>query len=262
MMSGWRWVTPVAFLAMGACFATRNDVRILQEDLAIARASSARADSARAAQLAALERSLGQVGDSVRMVNDRLGRTQAWQANTRDDLRAIQEQLLNILELTGASQRNLQNLRASMEERNQQQTSAAPGDSASRTPGGPGPNQLFTLSRDQLSRGSAGAARSGFEELLKQYPTSDLAPEAQYWIGESYAKEADAGAADSVYQMVVARYPNAPRAATAMYKHGLYLQTVKRTNEARDAFRRVISAYPKSDEAQLATERLREIGGK
>lgn len=260
-------LAPVALaLATGACFATRSDVRILQEDVASVRASTLRADSARAAQIAQVAATLGEVTDSLKSSNARLGR---WQANVQGDLRSIQEQLLQIQELTGQSQQRLIELRSQIEERNSQMPAPAgppvPGDTtrppqAAAQPAGPGPATLYRLAFDQMSRGSHGTARTGFQDLLTQYPTSDLAPDAQYYIGETFQAEGNTAAADSVFSLVVSTYPRAPRAATALYKHGLYLQKAKRDREARQAFQSVIDKYPRSDEAALAREQLRPGG--
>ena len=262
-------LAPVALaLATGACFATRNDVRILQEDVAAARAAMLRADSARAVQIAQVAATLGHVTDSVRSANARLER---WQANATGELRSIQEQLIQVQQLTGASQSQLDRLRAELEESNTRTQAAptppVPGDTMARpaggtptTPAGPGPATLYRLARDQLERGSHGTARAGFQELLTQYPTSDLAPDAQYYIGESLAAEGNPAAADSVFNLVVTTYPRAPRAASALYKHGLFLQKAKRDREARQVFQSVIDKYPRSDEAQLARDQLRPGG--
>lgn len=254
-------LAPVALaLATGACFATRSDVRILQEDVASARAAMLKADSTRAAQIAEVATTLGQVNDSVRSANARITRMQA---NAQGDLRTIQEQLIQILELTGASQQRLIELRTQIEERNNQMVPVpgppVPGDTTARSsqPGGPGPATLYKLAFDQMSRGSHGTARSGFQDLLTQYPTSDLAPDAQYYIGETFQAEGNSVAADSVYNLVVTTYPKATRAATALYKHGLFLQKAKRDGEARKVFQSVIDKYPRSDEADLAREQLR-----
>ena len=257
-------LTPVAVaLATGACFATRSDVRILQEDMAAARAAMLKADSARAAQIAQVATTLGEVTDSVRSANARIAR---FQANAQGDLRSIQEQLLQIQELTGASQQRLIELRSQIEERNNQippapvaprDTTGRPPQTTSTQPAGPGPATLYKLAFDQMSRGSHGTARTGFQDLLTQYPTSDLAPDAQYYIGETFQAEGNSAAADSVYSLVVTTYPRATRAATALYKHGLFLQRAKRDREARQVFQSVIDKYPRSDEAALAREQLR-----
>jgi tol-pal system protein YbgF len=247
-------------LATGACFATRSDVRILQDDITTFRATQQKADSARAAQLAEVVAMLGQVNDSLRTANARVSR---WQADARGDIRNIQEQLVQIQELTGASQQRLLELRRDMEERNQQTAPSPvapiPGDSSKvpTQPAGPGPATLYKLSVDQMNRGSHSTARTGFQDLLTQYPNSDLAPDAQYYIGETLQAEGNTAAADSVFSLVVSKYPSAPRAATALYKHGLILQKAKRDREARQAFQAVVDKYPRSDEAALAREQLR-----
>ena len=255
-------LAPVALtLATGACFATRNDVRILQQDVAAVRAATARADSARAAQIAEVASTLRLVTDSVRAANERVAR---FQANAQGDLRLIQEQLLQVQELTGQSAAKLTDLRREMEERNAQApvlVPPGPGDTT-RSPqaAGPGPATLYRLAFDQMSRGSHSTARTGFQDLLTQYPNSDLAPDAQYYIGETLQAEGNSTAADSVFSLVVQKYPSAPRAATALYKHALFLQRAKRDREARQTFQSVIDKYPRSDEAALAREQLRAGG--
>jgi len=253
-------LAPVALaLATGACFATRNDVRILQDDITKFRTSQQTADSARAAQLAQVTATLGEVNDSLRATSARMAR---WQANAQGDIRNIQEQLVQIQELTGASQQRLLDLRRDLEEKSAPPSAPIPGDTTraavvAPASGAPGPATLYKLAFDQMSRGSHSTARSGFQTLLEQYPTSDLAPDAQYYIGETLQAEGNTAGADSVFSLVVSKYPSAPRAATALYKHGLFLQKAKRTSEARQAFQTVIDKYPRSDEAALAREQLR-----
>ena len=255
-------LSPVALaLATGACFATRSDVRILQDDITKFRASQQAADSARAAQLAQVTATLGQVNDSLRATSARMAR---WQGNAQGDIRNIQEQLVQIQELTGASQQRLLDLRRDLEEKSAQPPSPVPGvpgdTTRAVTPAAgaqPGPATLYKLAFDQMSRGSHSTARSGFQTLLDQYPKSDLAPDAQYYIGETLQAEGNPSGADSVFSLVVSKYPSAPRAATALYKHGLFLQKAKRDSEARQAFQTVIDKYPRSDEASLAREQLR-----
>ena len=256
-----RFLLPAGALLTGACFATRSDVRLLQSDIAAARAESARLDSVRASQLTTISSMLSTIQDTLRGTNTRLAR---WQADQLGDLRSLREQILLVQELTGQSQRNLQQFRADLEERNQAVATpavpAAPGDTSRPAgPPAPGPNQLYQLSYDQWRRGSNKTAREGFLELLRLYPTSDLAPDAMYYVAETYAGEKNEGAADSVYTAVVTTYPRSPRAATALYKHGLALQRAGRTQEAKEALERVVREYARTDEAALAREALRTI---
>ncbi len=265
-----RCIAPVALVATGACFATREDVRLLQTEMNGMRAEAAKADSARQAELAHVVAMLGLVRDSLGAMSARMLKAHG---DIRGDLYSMGQQLIQIQELTGQSQRRLQELRAGLEERNPYGVAPPPGGvppaAASKEstaavapplpPGTPGPNQLFQLSLEQLRRGSPGAARTGFETLLQQYPTADIAPDAQFYLGEAYRAEGNTAAADSVYRIVVQKYPDSPRAATALYKHGLYLEEQHNATGARAAFNELIRKYPRSDEAALAREHLRTM---
>jgi tol-pal system protein YbgF len=265
-------------LSTGACFATRQDVAVLQQDISTVRAETQRSDSVRRAQLDRVITGIRSVTDSLGQVSVRLARLQG---EVLGRMTSQDEQLLTIQELTGQSQRRLQELRADLERRGSTTppgglpigpttalpaTGGRPGTTApapvgpaaaSTGAGNPGPNQLFQVALDQLRRGSTGAARTGFEDLLRQYPNDENAPEALFYVAETHASDGNVAAADSTYLQVVQRYPTAGRAATALYKHALVLQQSGRTQQARAAFQDVVDRYPRSDEADLARDRLR-----
>lgn len=228
------------FLLMSttACLATRQDVETLQQDLRLVRSEAARDDSIRARQVQRL-------ADSVTALNRRMVE---FRAETRGRLSTIDEQLLRTQEMAGQSQSRVQEMRAVLEQ-------ARPAATDSGTT--PGPNQLYQLGRDQFMRGSNSAARTAFQELLTSHPQSDVAGDAQFYVGETFSAEGNNRAADSVYAIVVAQYPNSQRAATALYKRGVIAQQAGRNADARRHFNAVVSRFPNSDEAALARDRLR-----
>jgi TolA-binding protein len=261
-----RLVLPLALVVTGGCFATREDVRVLQDDLTRMQASQQSADSAHRAALEVVMEQLGRAQDTLRLLS---GRTAKWQGDASENMYAIGQQLIQIEELTGQSQKQLGVLRGSLEAQHATASSppgiggtpgpgSSPGDTA-RGGGGPGPEQLFQLALDQARRGSTGAARAGLTDLLRQYPNSDVAPEAHLKLAETYAQEGNATVADSGYQDVIARYPTLPIAATALYLHAGVLAAAGKTQPARDAYQDVIRKYPRSDEAVLAKDRLRDL---
>ena len=263
-------LVPVVILTTGACFATRQDVRALHLDLQEAQAERLRADSAMAQQVTQVLTAVTLVNDSVEVLSTRLT---SFQGDVRGELFEIARQLLTIQELTGQSQMRLQEVRAEIEQRLQNEPPAAAVGDTSRpnpeagaatappAPGSadPGPNTLFQLALDQLRRGSAGTARLAFQELLTKHPTSDVADDAQFYIAESYATENQSAAADSTYQLVVINYPESPRAPTALFKRALAKVAVNETEEAKAMFNDLIAKYPRSDESALARERLRTL---
>ena len=259
-----RSIAPLAALVVAGCMASKTDIQLLQTDIQTMRTESTRSDSARRAQIEQVLAQVIRTNDSIRIVSARLSKLQA---DVQNDHYEMNRNILTLQELSGQSQRRLQELRGAMEERSQPApapASPAPGPDSVRASAGagaaPGPGQLFQSSLDQLRRGSVGVARSGFEELLRTYPTYEDAPEAMVYIAETYAAERNQAAADSVYGLVVQRYPRSPKAATALYKRALVLKSAGQSAAARASLERIVREYPRSDEAALAREQLRTLG--
>lgn len=250
MMQRFLLVSVVMFTT--GCVATRTDVLSLRSDIGALRAERIQSDSAIRVQLERVILEMRHASDSLNAITARLSK---YRGETQTAMSGIQQQLLQVQELTGQSERRLQEVRASLEER-AQAIAVASGDSAAAG-GAAGPNQLFQIARDQLVRGSHAAARTAFQDLLSRYPSSSLAADAEYYVGESYAGEGNVAAADSVYARVASTYPSSPRAATALYKRGISAQGAGRTRVAEQLFAELIRRFPASDEAALARERTR-----
>jgi tol-pal system protein YbgF len=181
--------------------------------------------------------------------------------DVQNDLYGVQQQLVQLGELTGQSQRRLSELRAQLERRGEEiaQAQAAGDTTAAAVPAGPSAEQIYETSLGQLRLGSAGTARSGFAELLRAHPTSERVPDALYYIGQSFETE-NADSALAYYDQVVRNHPESPRSASALYHVGLIRERANRNAEARQAYQRVVDSYPNSDEAALARDRLRALG--
>ncbi len=268
-------LTPVlAILAGGvlAGCALKSDVRRVEEQLAAFRAESARANSAQAAQLAELIRFQQRIMDSLGTEIAATRQTvRAMQGSVAGDLYNIQQQLVQVQELTGQSQRRLNEMRAQLETRGEQlnqtmsDTAQPAGAGAGPEPaaaGGPPPapeEQMYQASLQQLRQGSVSTARLGFRQLLRSYPTGSHAADALYFIGESYAGDTPDSAA-AYYQQVVNSYPSTPRAPSALYKLGLLAEQQHDLPTARSVYQRVVQKYPRSDEAALARDKLKTLG--
>lgn len=245
-----KYLAPVAAFAVTGCLASKADIVLLQDEIRTLRAMQARADSARRQQIDTIASLNERTADSLRVLSQRFS---AFQANVGGEFFEIGKQLITLQELAGMSSRRIMELRSTMEERAQ---TLAPSDTA---PPPPGPAQLFQAAYQQLTRGSHGTAREGFEELLKRYPDFERASLAQLYIGQTYASEQRTAEADSVYSLVVVKYPRSADAATALYKYGISQLTQGRTAAARAALNRVIRDFPNSTEAELAADRLKTI---
>jgi tol-pal system protein YbgF len=255
-----------AAAAVGGCV-SKGDLQLVQGEVALLRAETLRRDSTRAAQLT-------EVIQMQRQIMDSLGNTRRTVAQIKgdvsQDLYNIQQQLVQLQELTGQSQQRLSELRTQLEARQAaQQTESpapsgapAPGDSAQPSGGGApaaSADAMYEASLAQLRRGSTTTARLGLREMLKTYPNSPRAPDALYFIGQSFAADSP-DSAGVYYSQVVDQYPTATRAPSALYNLGLLAERRKDNAKAKDAYQRVVQKYPQSDEAALARDRLKALG--
>src|SRR5687768_4324490 len=101
-----------ALAALAGCFATRNDVRVVQTDVASLRMEMVRNDAQIRSDLAATTALLRAATDSVMQLS---ARTVSIQGDVRGETRNIREQLLAIQQLLGQSQATINRLRADIE---------------------------------------------------------------------------------------------------------------------------------------------------
>jgi tol-pal system protein YbgF len=236
---------------------TKGDVQRVQDDVALFKAETARRDSARAAQLGEVIRIQQRIMDSLTTGRKAVGQLRG---DLASDLYNIQQQLVQLQELTGQSQQRLSELRTQLEARGEQIATTSTSDTA--RPGAASAasaDQMYEASLAQLRRGSTSTARLGLREMLRLYPTSERAGDALYFIGQSFAAENPDSAA-AYYGQVVQKYPASSRAGSALYNLGLLAERRKDTKKAKDAYQRVVQKYPQSDEAALARDRLKALG--
>lgn len=236
---------------------SKGDIQLVQDDVALFKAETMRRDSARAAQLTQIIQMQQRVMDSL--TNSRKAVSQL-RGDLTSDLYNIQQQLVQLQELTGQSQQRLSELRTQLEARGEQISSAGPGDTSGQVAAtSASADQMYEASLAQLRRGSTSTARQGLREMLRTYPTSERAGDALYFIGQSFAAENPDSAA-AYYDQVVQKYPSSSRAGSALYNLGLVAERRKETRKAREAYQRVVQKYPQSDEAALARDRLKALG--
>ena len=236
---------------------TKGDVQQVQDDIALFKAETSRRDSARAAQLTQVIQMQQRVMDSLTNSRRAVGQLRG---DLAGDLYNIQQQLVQLQELTGQSQQRLRELRTQLEARGEQMSSATPRDTAAApSQASASADQMYEASLAQLRRGSSSTARQGLREMLRTYPTSERAGDALYFIGQSFAAENPDSAA-VYYEQVVQKHPSSSRAASALYNLGLVAERRKETRKARETYQRVVQKYPQSDEAALARDRLKALG--
>ena len=121
---------------------------------------------------------------------------------------------------------------------------------------GPAPDEIYDAAYLDVTRGSYQLAVDGFEEYLSRFPESELADNAQYWIGECYYAQRDYFKAIEEFGKVLDLYPRGDKVPAAMVKLGISYIEVHDRASAKKMLRQVVELYPHTDEAALARERL------
>ncbi len=102
-------------------------------------------------------------------------------------------------------------------------------------------------------------AVTGYKIFIKKYPKSDLADNAQFWIGESYMALKQHEQAILAYQEVIKKYPKGNKVPNAMLRQALAFYEIKDKKSARILLKRIIKKYPGSNEAKIAKAKLTTI---
>ena len=140
-------------------------------------------------------------------------------------------------------------------------TTTVPAGVPPATPAGTGatgmtPRRLYETAYADYTAGQWSLAIQGFETYLKTYPKSELADDAQYYIGESFAGDSKYRDAATAYERVIRDYPSSNILPEAWYKVGISYDRLGQPDKAREAFEAVVKNYPTSDAGGLARQNL------
>jgi tol-pal system protein YbgF len=122
------------------------------------------------------------------------------------------------------------------------------------TPGNP--DQLFAAAYGDYSRGNYDLAISEFRQYVETYPTSEMADNAQYWIGECYYSKKQLSQAIAEFDRVALLFPKGDKVPAARFKKAIALRELGQIEAARAEFAAIIKSYPRSNEAVLARQEL------
>jgi len=102
-------------------------------------------------------------------------------------------------------------------------------------------------------------SRKAFEGFVTKFPSSDLADNALFWIGECYYQQGKWVDAAKSYARVFKEYPKGNKVPDAYYKLGLAFWRLDKMEAAQASLQKVIDEYPKSYVTPLAKRKLELI---
>ena len=142
----------------------------------------------------------------------------------------------------------------------------AAGNDAPRVHGDPGSLALgadersaYETAFQSLKAGEYARSAEAFQAFLEAYPAGVYAPNAIYWLGESYYATGNYALAAEQFRALMGRYPTHDKAPGSLLKLGLAQFGDGQLREAQATLQQVEAQYPGSDAARIAADRLRSI---
>ena len=116
--------------------------------------------------------------------------------------------------------------------------------------------RVYDVGANAFKRGDYVSATRAFQTFIKDYPASQLVPNAQYWIGISYFNLKDYGSARSSQDILLKQYPDSAKAPDALLALASIYVEIGDSGSARNALEDIIAKYPGSEAATKARMRL------
>lgn len=124
----------------------------------------------------------------------------------------------------------------------------------------PEERELYDAAYIDFARAEYGLALSGFRAFLERFPSSGLADNAVYWMGECFAAQQRWEEAIAQYELLRDRYPEGDKVKSALLKEGMTLREIGRQAEGEAVLRELLQKFPRSEEARVAREQLAQGG--
>ena len=184
-----------------------------------------------------------------------------------DNLEEIKSRLGKLNEQLVDLQNSIQNIDAKLAGG----TSAPAGGTATPTastsspsvgpgPGAPSADTLYSNGLRDITSGKYDLAHSEFQDYLKFYGDTDLASNAQFYLGEISYKQKQYDAAVAAYDKVLTNYPKSFKLAPARLRKGMALIELGQKTAAVRELREVVRRYPGTEEDRQARAKLKELG--
>jgi len=137
-----------------------------------------------------------------------------------------------------------------------------PPGAAAGSPAGSAPsaNTLYSNAYSDLNAGKYDLAWSEFRDYLKYFGDTELASNAQFYLGEVAYAQKNYGQAVTQYDKVLTNYPKSFKLAPAHLKKGMALIELNQKTAGVKELREVVKRYPGTEEERRARAKLKDLG--
>jgi tol-pal system protein YbgF len=272
------WLLIVMPLSSAAADKKKTVYELIYEDIQVLKQQLQQID----ARVQKNAESITAVRENVKELADLFRRAQTDQAGSREDLKSIPSQYLVLLQKIEELSLGLQRI---SEELAAMKAPLSPPEPPEETPSVTGkktpvpekkaeekpsvpvkpminPEEAYKTAYADYLKGNFDLAIEGFRLFQKQFPTSLLADNALYWIGECYFSQRRFDEAIAEFNNLILTFPQGDKVAAAHLKKGISFSEMGKKEEAIAAYKLLISKYPQEEEAKIAQQKINDLAGK
>lgn len=190
-----------------------------------------------------------------------------------DNLEEIKSRLGKLNQQLVDLQNNVQNIEAKMPGSGAPASTGSAANTASSQPttsgtmgsgssSGPAPSAdtLYSNGLRDITSGKYDLARSEFQDYLRYYSDTDLASNAQFYLGEIAYSQKNYEQAVGEYDKVLNNYPKSFKLAPARLKRAMALIEMGQKASGVRELREVVKRFPGTEEERRARAKLKELG--
>jgi tol-pal system protein YbgF len=127
------------------------------------------------------------------------------------------------------------------------------------TPPGTTESGAYKAASDLFKNGEYANAIAQFESFLENYPQSNLAPGAAYWIGNARYALRDYQLAIDAQRKLISKYPTSNKVPDALLNIASSQLEMGDSKASKQTLENLLAKYPQSDAARKAKQRLANI---
>jgi len=289
-MTFWRTLLPALLICPSLTFAASKEIMELQRDLAQLDEKVTAMQRSQDERLGAIQALVKQALDaantantSVVLLQNNLQQTSKDQQSKvvttvtdmgtkmdsmTTDFSALRESVADISSKVGKLQQQMVDLGNAV--RSMTPAAAPPPSGTAGIGPGPGPatgsippvssETLYQNANRDRSGGKDDLALQEYNDYLKYYGNTDLAPNAQYYIAEIHFRQNQLDEALQEFDMVLEKYPDNNKTADALYMKGATLVKTGRRTQGKQEFCELAKRFPSTDLATKARAQVKALG--
>ena len=120
----------------------------------------------------------------------------------------------------------------------------------------PAPDVLYNTALRDYTSGNYPLSLQEFTDYLRYYPTTSLASNAQFYVGDIYYQQGQFEKAIQEYDKAIEQYPTGNKSAAAQLKKGFALINMNLRPQGIQELNSLVRRFPNTPEASLAQDKL------